>query len=319
MSRRGKAVGWLIGVVVLALIAAGLVYYLRSLPPTGGDGGGNAEPGNPNNGPVLMVKIDNIGPARPATGLGSADVIYVEPMEGGLTRIAAVFSEHIPSVVGPVRSARQTDYDLLAQYEKPTFAYSGAVPQIVRALHSAPLSSTLINASQADAPGAYFRDTSRAAPDNLYLHPEKLTIGTGPTPQAVFSYGAAPAGGTVTADFPVRYPADSFTFRWTAGAWKVSMDGTPFTSTESGQLSAATVIVQKVATHPEPFTEDAQGGITPVAQTVGTGAATVLRDGQQFAAAWSRPTAQDGTTFTLVNGGVLALANGPIWVLLVQA
>ena len=131
MSRRGKAVGWLIGVVVLALIAAGLVYYLRSLPPTGGDGGGNAEPGNPNNGPVLMVKIDNIGPARPATGLGSADVIYVEPMEGGLTRIAAVFSEHIPSVVGPVRSARQTDYDLLAQYGKPTFAYSGAVPQIV--------------------------------------------------------------------------------------------------------------------------------------------------------------------------------------------
>ncbi|HWE89545.1 MAG TPA: DUF3048 domain-containing protein [Pseudonocardiaceae bacterium] len=269
-------------------------------------------------GQVLVVKIDNIDAARPATGLGSADIIYVEPMEGGVTRLAAVFSSHLPATIGPVRSARETDFDVLAQFGKPTFAYSGAVPQIVQMLHSPPLSDVVINASQADVPAAYSRGPG-AAPHNLFVRPAKLTIGTGPTPQSVLSFGAVPAGGTAATDYPVRYPAASFDFRWSAGHWQVSLDGTPFTSTESGQLAAATVIVQKVATHPEPFTEDSQGGVTPIAQTVGTGAATVLRDGQSFPVTWSRPNAQSGTTFTTAGGQQVPLASGAVWVLLIPA
>ena len=77
-------------------------------------------------GPVLAVKIDNTAPARPRVGLGSADVVYVEPVEGGLTRLNAVFSTRVPAEVGPVRSGRVSDAGILAGYGRVAFAYSGS-------------------------------------------------------------------------------------------------------------------------------------------------------------------------------------------------
>jgi hypothetical protein len=80
---------------------------------------------------VLAVKIDNLAPARPQTGLTSADIVYVIPVEGGLSRLLAVFSSHVPPVIGPVRSAREDDLELLRQFGRPAFAYSGAQPQLL--------------------------------------------------------------------------------------------------------------------------------------------------------------------------------------------
>ena len=42
------------------------------------------------NGPILAVKIDDTNAAHPQVGLNSADVIYIEQVEGGLTRLAAI-------------------------------------------------------------------------------------------------------------------------------------------------------------------------------------------------------------------------------------
>jgi hypothetical protein len=57
-------------------------------------------------GRVVVVKIDNIVDARPPTNLTSADIVYLVPVDGGLSRIVAVYSSRIPAVIGPVRSAR---------------------------------------------------------------------------------------------------------------------------------------------------------------------------------------------------------------------
>jgi len=94
------------------------------------------------------------------------------------------------------------------------------------------------------------------------------------------------------------------------------MDGTPYISTETGQLAAATVVVQRVSTSPEPFAEDSSGAVAPIAESVGSGPATVLRDGRSFEASWSRPTPQSPTQFTTRAGEPLPLAAGPVWVLL---
>ncbi|MFB9839019.1 DUF3048 domain-containing protein, partial [Actinoallomurus acaciae] len=75
-------------------------------------------------GPVLAVKIDNTRSAKPQLGLRSADIVYVEQVEGGLSRIMAIFSSKLPSSVGPVRSARISDLHLLPQFGRPAFAYS---------------------------------------------------------------------------------------------------------------------------------------------------------------------------------------------------
>src|SRR5579859_698295 len=82
-------------------------------------------------GPELIFKIDNVAQARPPTGLTDADIVYLLPVDAGLSRIFAVFSSHIPPVVGPVRSARAEDIQLLGQFGRPAFAFSGAQPQLL--------------------------------------------------------------------------------------------------------------------------------------------------------------------------------------------
>src|SRR6266568_983690 len=225
-----------------------------SVIPTGAPPTTTPPPKPPTLLPVLAVKIDNVGPARPQTGIGAADVVYVELVEGGLTRLLAVYSSHLPPAIGPVRSARRTDLDLLAQYGRPTLAYSGAAAQILALLHDAPLT----NASPAEAGGAYYRGGSRPAPHNLYVRPARLPVATTPPPTTLQS-GPPPPGGTPTTTQRVIYPAAFYDFTWSAGPgrWLVSMDGTPDVTTDSGQLTAATVVIERVVVHADPTDVDA--------------------------------------------------------------
>ncbi|MFM8652982.1 MAG: DUF3048 domain-containing protein, partial [Acidimicrobiaceae bacterium] len=84
--------------------------------------------------PVVMVKYGNSRPDRPHYNLNQADLIYVEEVEWGLTRIAAMFNTKFPSVVGPTRSARISDLELLEQFTNPGLAYSGANDVLLKAI-----------------------------------------------------------------------------------------------------------------------------------------------------------------------------------------
>jgi hypothetical protein len=264
------------------------------------------------------VKIDNVPEALPQTGLGSADVIYVEPVEGGLTRLIAVYFGRPPAVVGPVRSARGSDLGLLPQYGRPTLAYSGAAPELLPSLAAAPL----VNASPAQFPQAYFRDDTRPAPHNLYVRPGLLPRGQPPdaTP-GPHTFGPAPGPGVAATAYQVRYPAATFDFVWSAPArrWSISLAGAPLESTESGPVTAATVVEQRVEVRPGDPTESGVVNGSPLARTVGTGDAVVLRDGQRYPATWVRPSPDAPTRFRTPAGDPLPLAPGPVWILLTPA
>jgi hypothetical protein len=244
-------------------------------------------------------------------------VVYVEPVEGGLTRLVAVYTATPPSVVGPVRSARRTDVELLAQYGRPVLAYSGAAPELLPALHAA----GVVNASPAEAAPAYFRDRDRPSPHNLYVRPARLPGGAEGPAVAPLRFGPAPAAGVPTADYRVRYRTATFSFTWSASGerWLVSLNGTPLVSTGTGRVAAATVVWQQVEVTTSEPGEDNRAGGSPVARTVGSGQAVVLRDGQRYTGTWTRPTAQSPTTFHAANGSELPLAPGPVWVLLTPA
>jgi hypothetical protein len=182
-------------------------------------------------GRVLAVKIDNIVYARPQTGLQSADIVYVIPVEGGLTRFMAVFSSHIPPVVGPVRSARQSDLDLLRQFGRPAFAWSGATPHLVPFVERAPIVDLY-----ALLVGGYYRDPDRIAPYNLYANTRQLMREAPHASKARdigFRFGALPAGGKKIASYSVKYPAASYIFRWSAKdrRWLTWIDGSPARAT----------------------------------------------------------------------------------------
>jgi len=313
-------------VAVVAVVAAVLVAVNRvggepvgpAAPPSASSVSTSATPTpvrpSPLTGPVLAVKIDNVSAARPQTGIGSAEVVYVEPVEGGLTRLVAVYTGTPPDVVGPVRSARRTDIELLAQYGRPVLAYSGAAPELLPALHAA----NMVNASPREAGTAYYRNGKRPAPHNLYVRPGRLPDGARAPAEPPLRFGPAPTAGLPTATYRIRYQSASFAVTWSDGGWLVSMDGTPVTDTDTGRVHAATVVWQQVqVTSSEPG-EDART-VSPVAHTVGSGQAVVLRDGQRFTGTWSRPTPRSPTTFRTADGTELPLAPGPVWVMLTPA
>jgi hypothetical protein len=224
----------------------------------------------------------------------------------------------MPTLVGPVRSARRTDIELLAQYGAAVLAYSGAAPELLPALHKA----KLLNASPAEAGGAFQRDYRRPSPHNLYVHPGKLPRGAkAPAPTSPLLFGGVPGGGKPTRSREVVFRAARYTLTWSARAhrWLVSMDGTPLTSTDSGRVGAATVVIQRVAISTSEPIEDAHGTVSPVARTVGKGTAVVLRNGRSYTGTWTRANRRSPTRFHTARGHDLALASGPVWVFLTPA
>ena len=80
------------------------------------------------NGKVLAVKFDDTTYAHPQAGVESADVVIVTQVEAGLTRLMGIYSSNYPEVLGPVRSARISDVDILAQLEKLDFSTADRSP-----------------------------------------------------------------------------------------------------------------------------------------------------------------------------------------------
>jgi hypothetical protein len=269
-------------------------------------------------GPVLAVKIDNTRSAKPQLGLRSADIVYVEQVEGGLSRIMAVFSSKLPPRVGPVRSARISDLHLLPQFGKPAFAYSGVQGKMKPYVAKA----SLIDVSQDRSNTGYARTGPHVAPYNLYGVPKQLlgrAHGASKAADIGFRFGPAPDGGRPVKSFTARYPAASLRFGWSAAdkRWLVTQDGKADRAGEGGRLGGQTVVVQQAHTTRSPF-HDFLGNYTPFVQTVGRGKATVLRDGKAYDARWSRPSERDGTTYTTPSGRPMTFTPGQVWVVLVN-
>ncbi|ARF70979.1 CchlO [Kitasatospora albolonga] len=302
--------------------AALVVALFLALLAAGCTGGGGAEPDTRSSSPsgtgaeakVLAVKIDNVAPARPQTGLERADIVYVEQVEAGLSRLLAVYSSELPPVIGPVRSARETDLELLRQFDRPVLAFSGAQSRLLPAIDRAPLDAV----PPSTAPQAYFRGQDRPAPHNLYLRPERIpytAAGTHAVEALGLTFGPAPPGGSAEDSRTVRFPSARTTFTWSADSerWLVSLDGSPARTSEGEPLGAATVIVQDVTVRPSDF-GDRSGNNTPFTETVGSGTAHVLRDGMAHEARWARTAEDADTEFTTPDGQRIELADGPLWI-----
>ncbi|GAA3657406.1 DUF3048 domain-containing protein [Nonomuraea antimicrobica] len=267
--------------------------------------------------PVLAVKIENTAAGKPQLGLKSADIVYVEQVEAGLTRLMAIFSSKLPAKVGPVRSARISDLHIAPQFGKPAFSYSGAQTKMLPFIAEA----SLFDVGDTRTPGAYFRQPGRVAPYNLFANTKELLAGAPKASKAKdvgFTFGDAPAeGGTERKSFTVRWPAARFTFTWSEAKkqWMIAQDGKKDMAAEGGQLSAPTIVVQYTKTERSEF-HDVNDSYTPLVHTTGKGSAVVLRDGKAFNAKWERKSEESGTTFTTASGEPMNFAPGQVWVAL---
>jgi hypothetical protein len=263
---------------------------------------------------ILAVKIDNIVYARPQTGINSADIVYVLPVEGGLTRFLTIFSSHVPPVIGPVRSARQDDLELLHQFGRPGFAFSGAQPELLPVVERAHVVNLY-----AGVTNGYFRDNSRIAPYNLFAESKVLLAESRHASKAHnigFTFGAAPAGGSRLKSKTVTYPSASYRFTWSPARkrWMVWIDGSRAMTSAGKQMDPTTVVIQYTNVITSVFREE--GLRPPYAETVGHGSVLVLRNGRAYKGHWSRPGQYRGTTFTTGGGQPLHFAPGQVWVVL---
>jgi hypothetical protein len=274
-------------------------------------------------GEILAVKIDDTVAARPQIGIDRADVIYIEQVEGGLTRLAALFSSEIPTLIGPIRSARISDIEILAQYGRVVFAYSGAQSKMLPVISAANLNDY---GAQRQSPTIYTRDESRTAPTDMVLRADLLLekvrsdgreVAT--SRSAGWIFGDLPKGGISITGAKLSWPATSYDLKWSSKEerWLISNNGVANMSASGVQHGPTTFVIQTVEILPSEY-GDKFGGVTPYSKTVGSGTGFILRDGKYFPATWSRPDEFSGTTWRALDGSELAFARGQVWIALTE-
>ncbi|MEX2587810.1 MAG: DUF3048 domain-containing protein [Actinomycetota bacterium] len=282
--------------------------------------------------PALAFKIDNHPRARPPAGLESADIVYEELVEGGLTRFLGINHCGDAEDLGPTRSAREVDPDILVQYSPVLFAHSGASPNNLRKLRA---TAGIVDVSHGVAGPAYSRRRGRPAPHNLFTSTERLRSlpaaqdvkgppetglvfdpDLGKKPEESPSPAESPAAGSKPE--PAAAAGNSVSFSY-SGAAAVSytydpetrrylraIGGQPHLAATGEQLSATNVVVMKVAVN--------RSGSSPHIAVAGSGEAIVLRNGETIRGEWIRPSMTDQTVLVDAARKPIPLAPGNTWI-----
>ena len=276
---------------------------------------------------VVAVKIDNAPQARPQSGLGEAGVVYQHLTEGPVTRYTAFFHDSDLEQVGPIRSARFVDRELVQQFDA-LFAHVGGSPPVLRDLRAAPVAD--MDQFFFDEVRPYFRIASRPPPFNMYAslpalrefgrarHPDRREI------EGLVFYHEEPEPGGVRA---VMVPAGSrglfqstYEFQPATRRWLRSIGGVVDIDAASGvAIAPENVIVQRVPMRLTEFEEDSLGNRSLWIGTTGEGTATIFRDGRRIECRWRRAAATAVTRFETGDGLPVLLRPGHTWVHLIGA
>jgi hypothetical protein len=278
------------------------------------------------NTPVISVKIDDTAPGRPQAGINQADIVYVEAVEGGLTRLAAIFSTHHPAKVGYVRSTRPSDPDLLLQFGKITAAYSGGAHDSLPLIRHSGLKSW-----SNDAGAPFYSRVSRGASSyiNLVLDVARVAKNTHtPRPKPIgWTFSKSLKGltlhrgtdlrTTVTGSYSHGTPVE---FRWVRGlhAYVRYIDGVAQRAADGHRITATNVIVQQCKIVSHPSDRDVLGNPAQFTYTVGKGPVSVFRNGKRINGTWSRPFLSAGTRLVAAGGRQIPLMPGNTWVVLIR-
>jgi len=269
---------------------------------------------------VVAVKIDDTGNGRPQRNIDKADVVYIEQVEGGLTRLLAVYDSSLPTVEA-VRSTRAGDPEVLAQYGPIGYVASGGSRNPLAVLDKSPLKSSI---GDRGGPGIS-RDPNRPVPYNEVANlavvakavkaPRAKNVGFSWSPSTAGLKGAPAATRirTVVGGTPVEFRYKAKTHRYYR-----YINGTLQKTAAGKAISTPNVIVQFCKVVPYYKDRDVLGNPNAFTYTVGKGSVAVFRDGHRVNGTWSRAKASAPTTFRSTAGKAIALRPGGVWVVLTK-
>ena len=267
--------------------------------------------------PAFLVKIDNHEVARPQWGINEADVVFEELVEGNITRFAAIFHSRNVTDIGPVRSARTGDFDLLSNLNSPLFGNSGGNPTVLRLLNEVDM--VLVGDTNAGRE-AYRRYSGRRAPHNLMTGTGEIYAwadGRGGIPPQMFSYrdeeDTLPISAEQVDGIEIDYGGYQVEYRWDDenGGWARQQQGTDHVDYDGVRVTPENVIVQFVK-----YGQSVAYAGSPEVKLIGRGEAWVLTEGHLIEATWNRPTPTDITEFRDADGATVPISPGRTWVAL---
>lgn len=257
-------------------------------------------------------------------------MVWEEPVEGGITRLVAVFQCHAPPLIGPVRSARAPDVAIADALSHPLLVHAGGINPVLAMLNAANLTNVDVVFSYSSLtihpPGRYAPyDTYVSAHTMWQTSPQDTT-----PPAAVFSYRpAGTSAGTPAASVHIPFSGtndNTWTWNGASGRWDLSIGGVPaMTATGNGaesglaRVTASDVVVLEVHTFIGPWVENSLGAHEVEVHATGSGPAIVLRNGQAISGRWERPSLAVPPRLVTTQGRTIALAPGRAWVELVPS
>jgi len=260
--------------------------------------------------PVMVVKIDNTSSSNPQVGLGKADLVAEELVEGGSTRLAAFYYSQLPKRVGPVRSFRATDIGIVEPAKAVLVASGGAGPTVKRVKNAG------IKTLTEGAPG-YSRDDNRPSPYNLFMDLPKLAKtlkAPKMPPENYFPWGSEE-------DFPSGQKALGLAAKFSAGhTTNWTFKGGKYVNVNSeapanDQFTPDTVLVLRTKVGDAGY-KDPAGNPVPETKFTGTGEAMVFHDGRVVRGTWAKRGLGSAVTLK-TKAGELTLPPGKVWMELV--
>lgn len=275
---------------------------------------------------AMIVKIDNNNSnARPQRGLTTADVVIEEAVEGNESRFFAIFHTTLTDPVGPVRSARTSDIDLMPMFGRATFSSSGGNGGTMGSIRDNNVAVVAGHDSQFG--NLFFRMNDdagirRRAPHNLFVNLTELAgaaaaEGAPPGPFAVWRAEgeALPATALPTFGADITFGQNPIQWVWDApaGGFLRWQRGTPHVDPDGRQITAANVLLLMTPYEVSPF--DSR---SPEARSVGSGEAWVMADGAVVHGTWTRETREAPYTLVDGEGTPITLTPGQTWVELLR-
>ena len=268
--------------------------------------------------PALAGKIDNHPSARPQVGLDEADIVFEELVEGGLTRYIAIWHSSLPAEIGPVRSVRPMDPEIVSPFGG-IFAYSGGQVRFIQLMQEAPVYNAIHG--QPDTEDTFYRTSAKVAPHNVLVKAPELVDQhlNLPAPERQFAYApsveestAVVSGSLVTSMNPRFSGFSSPTWEWdgTQGTFlRFQTNGAADSASSGNQIFATNVVVLQVGID---VVED-----IPTTRLVNQGTGWVATGGSILEINWFKATPESPIVLTTDDGEEVRLGVGNTWIELI--
>ncbi|HKY51154.1 MAG TPA: DUF3048 domain-containing protein [Candidatus Limnocylindria bacterium] len=284
----------------------------------------------------LLVKIDNAPAARPHYGITQADMVFEIIVEGGVTRLAAVFHAQDPAQIGSVRSARLVDRSLTPMV-RGALVYSGTSAHALSLINKDVAEGKYVELS-ADHAAGYYRVNFRPSPYNLFTSaanqrenlkklgketandvPKWAFLVSQDHPPTLAGMSGAAAATEITIPYradtsAVRYEYDAATKTYARFQNAAGRPARDVDAVSNKPVAATDVVIIQTEIWEVDEIVDASGAKSNDMRMTGTGPAIVFRDGLRQDGTWSRQDDRSPFVFKNSAGEQILLSPGQPWI-----